>query len=298
MSNNDKKNDTQTHTNDSQTFSTKVICGMLTGVSIAAIFHPWDRGLFLCMTNNRPFLYNRKNNRFITENFTQPYQSFTQTVASRTISQCVYFVAQSQMNALIFPYLRHNCHLYEWQAQLGVGVAVGCTTGVITNSLYAIRSQTWNNPGSTFSSSVCKMWSEGGIKPFMKGITATVSRDATFGMVYEVLRHWGTDEEKKKNASQFVHNAAAAGIATIFSGPLNYVRNLQYATPPDKIPPKIGEALLALWQESKSRESVIGRIGIFPERFKIGAGTARVMVGMASGQYIYDSLSTLSGKIK
>jgi hypothetical protein len=277
-----------------QQISAKVVCGMLTGMSIATIFHPWDRALYLAMANNRSFLYDKKNNKFVAENFSKPFQGFMQTLFSRTVSNSIYFVAQNQMNTLIYPWLRHDCGLYEWQAQLGVGLSVGSINGIITNSLYAIRSQTWNTPNSTFFSSAWKMWSEGGVKPFMKGISATVTRDATFGIIYEVLRHWGTEEEIANNSSQFMRNAAAAGLATIFSGPFNYVRNIQFATPPDQTPPKITKALNTLWQESQAQETLLERIGFFPKKLQVGPGTARVAFGMATGQYLYNSFMRIS----
>ena len=63
-----------------------IASGMCTGVTIAGLFHPWDRALFLSVTNNRPFLYEKMNSRFVTENFVQPYHGFAQTIIARTIS--------------------------------------------------------------------------------------------------------------------------------------------------------------------------------------------------------------------
>ena len=264
-----------------------VASGMVTGVTIAGGFHPWDRALYLSMANKRPFLYDIKSSTFVIENFAQPYHGFMQTVASRTISNGIYFVAQNQIKPSLYPYLRNDLGLYEWQAQFGVGLSVGSMTGMTTNGLYAVRFQTWGNPGSSFASSAYKMWSHGGVKPFIKGITATVARDATFGVIYEVLRNWGNDQDTQKNTHQFLRNASAAAVATGFSSPLNYVRNVQYATPPDQTPPKMMQALSDIWHESKSVEPLLSRLGFFHQRFKFGWGTARVAAGIAASQEIF-----------
>ena len=134
------------------------------------------------------------------------------------------------------------------------------------------------------------MWSHGGIKPFMKGISATVSRDTTFSIIYEVLRHSGPDPKNQESFWQFAHNASAAGVATLFSGPLNFVRNMQYATPPNVQPPTSSKVLGDIWNESKSCESLPSRAGFFMRRFQVGWGTMRVAVGMAGGQKIFEEI--------
>ena len=269
-----------------------LICGVSTGVIIAGLFHPWDRALFLSVSNKRPFIYDGIKNTFVLENFAQPYHGFAQTVFSKTISTALYFVAQQQINDSFYPYLHYQLGLYEWQAQLAVGLSVGSITGIGTNGLYAVRSQTWNNSGSTFLSSAKTMWAHGGIQPFTKGISATVGRDAIFSTAYEVLRHCGRKDNKSEDSWQFAQNAGAAGVATLFSGPSNYVRNRQYATAPNLPTPKAVDVLSDIWQESKSQESQPLRLGFFMQRFQIGWGTARVAVGMATGQKIFEELHT------
>ena len=265
-----------------------IVSGMITGVGIAGIFHPWDKALFLSMTNKRPFVYDGQKNRFVAENFTQPDHGFMQTIAARTLANSLYFVAQCQMYESLYPYLRHNVGLYEWQAQLGVGLSIGSMTGIGANGLYAVRFQTWKNPGSSFISSARSMWLHGGVKPFMRGLSATVSRDSTFSTVYEILRNCGNNENKRDKSWQFAHDAGSAAVATLFSGPLNYARSVQFSTPPSTPSPRTGKILTDVWHESKSCESLTLRLGFFIQRFQIGWGTARVAVGMATGQKIFE----------
>ena len=265
--------------------------GLITGVILSCGLHPWDRALYLAMTNKRPFLYDFMNNRFVIDNFTNPYHGFTQTIISRTLGNGIYFFIQNEIKPVLYPYLRQNLQFQEWQAQLGVGMAVGSITGIATNILYAIKSQTWNHPGSTFFSSACLMWSHGGMQPFMKGIFATIYRDTTFGIFYEVLRNCNLAHHKEDHSYPFLRNASSAGIATIFSGPFNYARNIQYATHPGTTPPKVAKILDDVWQESKSSKTLASRLGFFQQKFQIGWGTARVAVGMASGQTIFEMVN-------
>lgn len=267
-----------------------VTSGICTGVTIAALFHPWDRASFLAVTNNRPFIYDGLKNRFVAENFTQPYHGVTQSIIYRTIANGLYFVAQRQLSDSLYPYLHNQMGLHEWQAQFIVGLSAGSISGIGTNSFSAIRSQTWINPGSTFVSSTKIMWGHGGIKPFMKGISATVGRQTTFGVIYEVLRHSGTDPNKKSSLWQFAQNAGAAGVATLFAGPFNYVRNKTYATPPNQQPPNAMKLLSDVWHDSKAKTSLPSRAGFFLKKFQIGSGTARVAVGMAAGQEIFEKI--------
>ena len=63
-----------------------------------------------------------------------------------------------------------------------------------------------------------------------------------------------------------ISNTAAAGVATIASGPFNYVRNMQYATQPHLKPPTIAQSLSHVWNESKiHNQSSLGRLHFFSE---------------------------------
>lgn len=135
------------------------------------------------------------------------------------------------------------------------------------------------------------MHSLGGLKPFFKGTSITIIRDMVFGGTYEVLRYTLAAESpnKKYYCTEWISNLTAAGVATIVSSPLNYVRNRQYGTEPHLKTPAVSAVLTDLWQESKNNnQQPFSRIRFFQQRCKIGWSSARVAVSMALGQKIFD----------
>jgi hypothetical protein len=143
--------------------------------------------------------------------------------------------------------------------------------------------------GHTFQEAVGHMWKLGGLPPFFKGISATVSRDAVFGCCYEVGRQYfaktlPTGRFQKEEQIRFVANMLGAGLATIASSPFNYVRSIQYATAPDQIPRRAWPQLLRLWENARKQPSTVSYLG---QRLRIGWGTLRVAVGMALAQYLF-----------
>ena len=176
-------------------------------------------------------------------------------------------------------------------------MVAGSIGGILTNSISAIKYHTWGQGKASFRSSTREMWALGGFKPFLKGTTATVTRDMVFGSTYEMLRSFMKTTAKKSGNNndtnpyylEFIYNASAAGIATIASSPFNYVRNMQYATPPNLNPSSMYDTLVKVWNESKNpQKPFLSRLGFFQQQFRIGWGTARVAVGMAVGQKLFD----------
>lgn len=271
-------------------FNIDVVSGLIAGVSSSGLFNPWDRALYLSVKHSRPFLS--------FQNFKSPYQGFSQALVQRAFLGSIYYIAQGELNAYLFPYLRNNLGISQTISQFYVGLAAGSIGGVLTNSISAIKYHTWGQENASFRSSVHEMWNLGGIKPFLKGTTATMTRDMVFGSTYEMLRSFmkvnaQKSEHTTSNANhaylEFIHNASAAGTATIVSSPFNYVRNMQYATPPNLKPPTMYEALADVWCEAKnSQPSILDRVGFFQQKFRIGWGTARVAVGMAVGQKLFN----------
>ncbi|KTD53774.1 hypothetical protein Lsan_4184 [Legionella santicrucis] len=288
--------------NYKQKLNIDVASGLLAGASTSGLFNPWDRALYLSVKYNRSFL--------LSQNFKSPYQGFSQSFVQRAFLGGIYYMAQGELNRYFFPYLRNNLGINQTLSQFFVGMAAGSIGGVLTNSISAIKYHTWGHENASFRSSIREMWRLGGIKPFLKGTTATMTRDMVFGSTYEMLRSLISSTVKKsenktpnenKSSLEFIHNATAAGVATIVSSPFNYVRNMQYATPPNLKPPTTKEALTKVWNESKnSQRSFLGRMSFFQQQFRIGWGTARVAVGMAVGQKLFnwtqEQLSNLSAK--
>ncbi|KTD44350.1 hypothetical protein [Legionella parisiensis] len=277
--------------NYKEKFNIDVASGLIAGVSNSGLFNPWDRALYLSVKYNRPFLS--------VQNFKSPYQGFSQALVQRAFLGSIYYIAQGELKSYLFPYLHHDLGLSQAVAQWYVGMAAGSIGGALTNSISAIKYHTWGQESASFRSSARDMRTLGGIRPFLKGTSATMTRDMIFGSTYEMLRSLMKTTSKSsgnkasganQSYAEFLYNASAAAVATLASSPFNYVRNMQYATPPNLKPPSAGKVFIKVWYESETpQQSFLSRLSFFQQRFRIGWGTARVAVGMAVGQKLFDS---------
>lgn len=82
------------------------LCGLLAGISQAGLFNPYDRALYLSVTNRTPFL--------AWENWKVPYQGFLQSVGGRALSGGLYVVKLAcsllhtrPFSSLTYPFCRH-----------------------------------------------------------------------------------------------------------------------------------------------------------------------------------------------
>ena len=274
----DKKSTSSEHTINNTVIFT---AGIFTAVFCSGLFNPWDRALYLSVKNNKPFLS--------LDNFRNPYQGFSQAVFQRAFLGSVYYIMQGELKRYLHPYLRNNLNANETVAQFCIGVTAGSINGLINNSISTVKYHVWGQESRSFFSSAYEMYSQGGIKPFIKGTKATIGRDIIFGSTYEVTRHlmrthFPQDTDSKDNYINFLYTCISAGLATIASGPLNYARSIQYATPPQEKSPKISTILKNLWVESKQHN----QISFFQKKFRLGWGTARVAVGVSLGQKVFD----------
>jgi hypothetical protein len=175
-----------------------------------------------------------------------------------------------------------------------------------------------------FVATAVQMYKQGGFKLFFAGTQATVCRDLVFGAVYAVLRHSGRLHDKLNrdgtvnSLSKFWHNMVAAFAATIVSSPLNYVRNIHYAMPPDQYAGSSLQILRELWHDTNVikvplnpvprptafnfrvvsvvlQSPILYRLIFLQRRLRIGWGTTRVAVGMAFASQVYEKCVTLSG---
>lgn len=264
-----------------------LVSGVFTGTFCTGLMSPWDRALYLAVKNQRKFL--------LSANFTKPYQGLSQAMMQRALFGGVYYVAQGQIRHDFYPYLRDELKLNDPTANFAVGVAAGSINGVMTNSTATIKYHCWNHENLNFYTAAKEMWSTGGLPPFIKGTRATVTRDIVFGTTYEVLRHLlqsvgqkKSDEQTPPQILQFVSNGVAAATANVTSSPFNFARSMQYATPPSQAPLSIVKILKNIWQESGKERGNLCRLSFFQHRFQVGWGTARVAVGMALGQKVFD----------
>jgi len=279
-----------THQRDEPSFTEEstrnLISGAFTGMVIAGVFNPWDRALYLSVKHRRPFLHR--------SNFKSPYHGFAQAVFQRTFSGGIYFIAQSEMQISLFPYLHETLKLSENISQVGVGLTTGLINGALTSPLTVIRYKCWGKEKASLMGTARYMWKHDGPKIFFKGTYDMLARDMLFGCTYESLRHLfkqqGPKIEEHQATLNFAWNALAACSATIVSAPFNYTRNIKYATPAGQKPPSMKDTLLEVWREAReqSTKQAFGRSRYIQQRFKLGWGTARVGVTMAVGQQVFD----------
>jgi len=89
----------------------------------------------------------------------------------------------------------------------------------------------------------------------------------------------------------FCCDLISASFATVLSGPFNYVRNMKYATAANIKPESQWILLKELYSKTKvmiHNNGIYEGLSYLQQRLRIGWGTARVGVGMAFGQWIFD----------
>lgn len=169
------------------------------------------------------------------------------------------------------------------------GTAAGMSNALILNPISAVKYKTWGREVNRgMWTEVCSMFRQGGVRPFLNGLTPTLLRDVLFGGVYTYLRlemqFYGLPPEY-----QWAANMAAAAIATVVSGPFNLARNEQYSTRSVAKAPTIMEVFLGLIKEVHQLPTTYEKCHHLQTRLRIGYGTMRVAVGMAFGHSVYDT---------
>jgi Mitochondrial carrier protein len=220
--------------------SRRVACGLASGAIQAGVFNPYDRALYLSVQHKRAFLS--------PANFANPYQGFAQSIVLRMVSSGLYFPLEEIFMPPAQRFVPDNQRLAHFLA----GLAAGGVNAIVMNPATAVKYAMWDsNPKQSYSQSAVKMWRNGGARPFLKGITATLARDCTFGGVFASLRYKlaalyaahraGSAEQqqqhKEPKETAFVTDLIAAAVATTASSPFNYIRNIQYgAASTDRAP--------------------------------------------------------------
>jgi len=97
---------------------------------------------------------------------------------------------------------------------------------------------------------------------------------------------------QQQHSQQWIANASAAAIATVVSGPLNFARNVQYATKSRQERKSIGIILSKLVHHTLEQPTWMDKWTYVQNRLRIGWGTARVAVGVAFGHHVYDVCMT------
>lgn len=241
----------------------------------AGFFNPFDRALYLSVKNNVPFLTKT--------NFVQPYQGFSQAIVGRALSGGLYYPLEHF-------FMTHLPHDGSPWANFFAGTGAGMTNALILNPITTVKYKTWSRAtGRGMLSEAKTMYVKGGLRPFTNGLTPTLCRDIVFGGIYTYLRlefqYNGLPTEY-----QWCGNMVAAALATVLSGPLNLARNVQYATKSRQLAPSTVTIFVTLMQEIKQKPSTYQKWLHMQNRLRIGWGTARVAVGMAFGQFVYEEL--------
>jgi hypothetical protein len=100
-------------------------------------------------------------------------------------------------------------------------------------------------------------------------------------MRHGLLRHDDT-------MNKFFVNGLSGFVATLLSSPLNYVRNMHYATPPSVKHRPALVILAELWANTLLEQSRWSQLKYLQQQLRVGWGTARVACGMALGAQLYD----------
>lgn len=256
--------------------ATSLVCGLTAGILQAGLFNPYDRALYLSVTQKRPFLH--------AANWKHPYSGVFQSLGIRALSGGLYFP------------IEHWLLQQQGMTPAVAGSLTGMVTAGVVNPLTALKYQTWSTKVRTSSriqrtTTRMRMSSPNWM---LRGLGATIVRDLVFGGVYTAVRVELRDHTTMGGPA----NLMAAVLATVASGPWNYVRNVQYAA---GIPTKSSNhatdtsswsILSKLVQQTARQPTIFQAWTYLSARLRIGWGTARVASGMAFGHAVYDGLLT------
>lgn len=248
----------------------KFTCGTLGGIINTVLFNPYDKALYISVRNKVPF--------FTKENWKNPYQGVSQAIFHRIISYGFYYP--------IMDIYGKNLHFIENKTHRSVlaSAATGCTIGIITTPLSAIKMTNWNTiHNKKILYLACDMYKSAGIYAFMRNIKTTLARDVVFGGIYGYL---SLNCNENKN---FMIDTCYACVATVFSSPLNYVRNIIYQSEINA-KPKLSQIYFDLKKDVNitSHKKIYEKIYyVAHNKFCIGWGTLRVGIGMALSRQIY-----------
>lgn len=258
-----------------------LICGLLAGIAQAGIFNPYDRALYLSVKDGRPFLHRL--------NWQNPYLGFAQSVGGRALQGGLYFpVEHFFLRSINVDYKTESDPKLNFLA----GTAAGALNAVLLNPIAAVKYKTWGrevNRGM-LSEVFGMLQKAGSLRPFYNGLQPTVTRDVVFGGTYTWLRlqiqvWWALSPNQ-----HWVGNFVAAGLATVMSGPFNYVRTIQFATRSHETAASTVFILRDLAQQTAAQHSSIEKLRFFQNKLRIGWGTARVAMGMTFAHAVYDWL--------
>jgi len=274
---------------------TSLVCGLLAGISQAGLFNPYDRALYLSVRDHRPFLHSA--------NFQNPYLGFTQSIGGRAIQGGVYFPMEHYFLRRLNNHDNHSIFRDDNDSSpfasdpihnLMAGTAAGALNACLLNPLSAVKYKTWGrteNLGMAYEVTRMLRQSQMSLRPFFNGLAPTLARDVAFGGCYTVVRLQLQSWFELEHNQQWMGNFCAAALATVVSGPFNYVRNVQFATKSSETADGILRVLRDLGEATRTHEGgTWAQLRFLQHRLRIGWGTARVAFGMSFAHAVYDWL--------
>lgn len=251
----------------------ETIAGLITGLTQTIVFNPIDRAMYLHVI---------KKNRFTnSSNWKHPYQGVSNAVFGKTLSYGLYYALIDYSRQL-----SSSVTNTENTKNLLAGIMTGTATGIILNPLNAVKYHAWGKDGQTLRETA-KMMHQNNFRCFIRGMLATIQRDAVFSSIYAVCQ---PIIKKHTVGNQPLYVGATlvmVSTATLFSAPFNYIRNHRYSECVKLNPPSYKQIVSELLSCTIENNNPIRYLMY---RLCIGWGTLRVAVGITSGQIIYDCL--------
>lgn len=265
-------------------------------MSLAGLFNPVDQALYLMILHRRPFLSRA--------NFANPWEGFSQAVVIRTLSGGMFYPLFDVWNGALSKLLLPTVWAVPAFTCIVAGQLTGFTNAILMNPFNAVKYQMWGKPMQSMRNTAHQMWREHGIRAFTTGMGVTALRDAVFGGIYAGVRRTFSErlmssagpcaaatEKRHTGVQAMAIDVSAGAMATAFSSPLNYARNMKFANLHTQEPPGIKAALAQLGREVLARHRCEGPFlaaSYLQHRLGLGWGAARVGVGMGFGQQLYN----------
>jgi hypothetical protein len=261
--------------------SASLVCGLIAGIAQAGLFNPYDRALYLSVKDNRPFLHRL--------NWQNPYTGFAQSIGGRALQGGLYFPVEHFFLRCI-----NRDYTIESDPKLNflAGTAAGGLNAVLLNPISAVKYKTWGrevNRGMLHEV-LGMLRKAGSLRPFFNGLSPTVTRDVVFGGTYTWLRLQIPVWCNLPAHQHWIGNFVAAAMATVMSGPFNYVRNIQFATRSHEKAASTMDILRDLAQQTGAQNGATEKLQLLQNRLRIGWGTARVAMGVTFAHTLYDWL--------
>ena len=227
---------------------------IVVGIFQAVAFNPLDKAIYNSIIYNNALL-SRKN-------WVKPFAGTSNGIYSRIITGGIYFY--------LLDYTK-NMELFQ------SALTVSLTTSLILNPLNVIKYRSYSDNMTTYNSLIFN-YKKFGLRFASIGLNSLITRDFIFNCIY--LKY-------KKNNNELIHNCSIICAASIISSPFHYMRNMKYYT---------NDSYINIWkklfQDVKTTKQQLKSYFIF-KKFGLGYGTARTVMGVYSGQFMYSTMKEL-----